>query len=176
MVELYAYPMQATRLLAENIAALLKRRGYSQADLAQWCRHSAVWVSQFLAGKRNVKVRDLDRMADLLGVPVFQLFQPGISSRTERRAGVDRRQGTERRVTHHARMAAELESRLHPLRKEPIHGSSSPVRQLVAEFEARLNRVVSQAESRGQATAARPPVSGPRPRRRVVGRPDVEET
>lgn len=175
MVELYVYPMQATRLLAENIAALLKRRGYTQADLAQYCRHSAVWVSQFLAGKRNVKVRDLDRMADLLGVPVFQLFQPGISSRTERRAGVDRRQATERRVTHHARMAAELESRLHPLRKEPIHGSS-PVRQLVAEFEARLNRVVSQAESRGQATAARAPVAKPRPGRRVVGRPDVEET
>lgn len=168
--------MRAHRLLAENVVALLKKRGYSKADLAQWMIKSKPWVSDFLNHGTGWKIADLDRISDFLGVPVFQLFQPGISDRAERRAGVDRRQSSERRITHHERMAAELESRLHPLRKEPMHGPSSTVRQLVAEFEARLNRVVSQAESRGQATAARPPVPGPRTRRRVVGRPDVEET
>src|SRR5581483_7669242 len=102
--------MQVSRLLAENVTALLKIRGLTQADLAQWCRHSEVWVSQFLSGKRDWKVHDLDRVADLLGVPVFQLFQPGISRRAERRSGVDRRHAREHRVTNHARIAADLES------------------------------------------------------------------
>lgn len=168
--------MRAHRLLAENVVALLKKRGYSKADLAQWMIKSKPWVSDFLNHGTGWKIADLDRISDFLGVPVFQLFQPGISERAERRAGVDRRHTPERRVTHHARIAAELDSRLHPQRKEFAHGPSTPLRQLVVEFEARANRLLSEAESRGQATAARPPVSGPRPRRRVVGRPDVEET
>jgi transcriptional regulator with XRE-family HTH domain len=92
-------PMKAPLLLAQNIAALLKRDGLKQKDLADWCHHSEVWISAILTGKRDVALRDMDRIADLFNLSAYQLFLPGISSRTERRK-YDRRSGVERRIGH----------------------------------------------------------------------------
>jgi transcriptional regulator with XRE-family HTH domain len=88
--------MKPARLVAENVEALLKQRGFKQTDLAKWCHHSDTWVSQFLKGLRKWRIDDLERVADLLGVPPYQLLLPGVSASTERRKG-DRRRGQERR-------------------------------------------------------------------------------
>ena len=42
----------------------------------------------------------LDRIADFFGIATYQLLQPGISPLTERRSGLDRRLGRDRRISH----------------------------------------------------------------------------
>lgn len=112
--------MRADRLLAENISTLLRARGQSQKDLAAWCRHSDVWVSQGLRGERMFQLHDLDRIADFFGVATYQLFQPGISMITERRRKADRRSGQDRRLSQAQRVMREVANeidRARPVRK-----------------------------------------------------------
>ncbi len=118
--------MKASRILAENVSALLKLRGLSQHDLAQWCRHSDVWLSNFLAGKRQIQLKDLDRMADMLGVVTYQLFQPGIAPSTERRK-TQRRSGTDRRISHQTRVLNALAQQIEPHRRIDPRRSELPV-------------------------------------------------
>lgn len=109
--------MKAERMLAENIAALLKARGQKQKDLAVWCRHSEVWISAILALKRVAHMKDLDRIADFFGIATYQLFQPGISRFTERRSGKDRRAARDRRVGHAFRIMGDMASDIDSARK-----------------------------------------------------------
>lgn len=89
--------MKAVRLLAENIAALLAMQHKTQTALGKHCKHSKTWTSQFLHGKREWKLDDLDRVADFFGYEVHELFQQGLVY--DRRARkVDRRSGRERRI------------------------------------------------------------------------------
>lgn len=105
--------VKAPRLLAENVLTLLKRHGYSQHDLADHCRHSDVWASQFLnQQKRMWQLEDLDKVADLFGLQTYQLFIPGVSALTDRRSGLDRRSSRERRLTLQARRAGALRAEL----------------------------------------------------------------
>lgn len=98
--------MQATRLLKHNIETLLKARGQTQHDLAQWCRRTDAWLSKILSESpennqsRSVPLKYYDRIADFFGIATYQLFQPGISPLTERRGGRERRTGLDRRVSH----------------------------------------------------------------------------
>ena len=112
------YPMKAARLLAENVRELLDRKGLKQTDLAQWCKRSDVWVSQFLKGLRSWQLEDLDRVADLFGMPTYQLFQPGISRNYERRRG-ERRIGRERRLTHPHRVMLTTAAEIDRHRRRP---------------------------------------------------------
>lgn len=110
--------MKAAQLVAENIGSLLRARNQSQHDLALWCRHSDVWISNFLAGKRDIPLRELDRIADFFGVATYQMFQPGISPLTERRKA-ERRKGHERRIGHQERVFTQLQDHIdtyHPRR------------------------------------------------------------
>lgn len=120
-------PMKAVRLLSENIQALLKGRGQSQHDLAQWCRHSDVWLSYFLSGKREIQFADLDRIADFFGIATYQLFQPGISPLTERRVK-DRRNGRDRRMGHAHRVMLHVASDIERARTRPQAASSKDQR------------------------------------------------
>lgn len=87
-------------LLKENIDALLSQRGQRRKDLAQWCRRTEGWLSQiFTNPERNVPLKYLDRIADFFGLATYQLFQPGIASRSERRSGLDRRSRKDRRIS-----------------------------------------------------------------------------
>lgn len=104
-------------MLAENIGALLKARGQKQKDLAGWCRHSEVWISAILAGKRVAHMKDLDRIADFFALATYQLFQPGISQVTERRSRKERRSGHDRRVGHAFRMMGETASDIEAARR-----------------------------------------------------------
>lgn len=86
-------------LLKENIDTLLADRHLRRKDLAQWCRRSEAWLSQiFTSPERNVPLKYLDRIADFFHLATYQLFQPGISQRSERRRG-ERRSGKDRRLS-----------------------------------------------------------------------------
>lgn len=99
--------MKATHLLRHNIRTLLRARGQHYADLAQWCHKSRAWLTKILkedrddpTDVRDFRLKELDRIADFFGLAAYQLFQPGISPLTERRAGHDRRSGRDRRIGH----------------------------------------------------------------------------
>jgi len=176
--------MKAARRLAENVSALLVAQRHKQTDLAQWCRRSDVWVSQFLRGERNWQLDDLDRVADFFHIATYQLFQPGIASTTERRAGIDRRSGKERRIGQTQRMmlqtAAEIDSHRPPRKGTPhvaVVAASPKMAQLAKltdDFERRVTALLSQADAGGQTAPARPPLAGPRARRRAARGPDAE--
>lgn len=104
--------MKVSLILAKNIDALLRARGQSQHDLAQWCHHTDTWLSNFLAGSRQIQLKNLDRIADFFGIATYQLLQPGISAVTERRSGLDRRSGRDRRVGHGVRRMVEMRDTL----------------------------------------------------------------
>lgn len=91
--------MRADRVLAENIAYLLRVRHQTQKSLATYCRHSEKWLSQILATERQLRTVDFDRVADFFGIATYQLLQPGISPLGERRKK-ERRSGQERRIGH----------------------------------------------------------------------------
>lgn len=100
-------PMKTTLLLAKNVQALLHGRREPPIALAKWCGHSGAWLSAILAGKRQFRMPDLDRMADFFGVSSYQLLQPGISALTERRHVKDRRL-RDRRIGHPQRAMLHL--------------------------------------------------------------------
>lgn len=179
MVELYSPHMRADRILAENILGLLRLHSTKQRDLAIWCRHSDVWLTNIIKGNREIQIKDLDRMADFFGLATYQLFQPGVSERTERRAGIDRRRQKERRISHETKLARDLEARLKPTKGGRAHVEEAavpdPLREVFRDLERRLGRLLSQAESRGQAAAPRRAQSGPRPRTRAPRGPNPEE-
>ena len=91
--------MRATLLLKENVQDLLRRHGYTQRDLAQYCRCTESWLSHIYAdADRAIPSKYLDSIADFFGLAVYQLFLPGVSRSTERRSGLDRRKTGERRT------------------------------------------------------------------------------
>jgi hypothetical protein len=158
---MYSPHLKAARIVAENVTVLLKARGQNQAELAQWCRHSGVWVSQFLTGKRSWQLDDLDRIADFFGIATYQLFQPGISSLTERRIA-DRRSLRERRIGHQQRLLGALRADIdaaHPHAASRGRDVQTPIsaarRRLIDEFERRLAALLSPADAGRQAPTAR---------------------
>lgn len=98
--------MHASFVLTQNIRDLLRERHHDQRDLAFWCKKTETWISQALNHKRNLQIADLDNIAAFFGLTTYQLFQPGIAtkSETERRSGKDRRSGVERRTGPSGRM------------------------------------------------------------------------
>jgi transcriptional regulator with XRE-family HTH domain len=128
MVDIY-WLMKAVQLLSNNISALLRARGQTQHDLAQWCHHSDVWLSNFLKGMRQIQLKDLDRIADFFGIATYQLFQPGLTAATERRSAKDRRAGRERRISHAQKNMMALAADIGHARRKPEHRNlSSPLK------------------------------------------------
>lgn len=167
--------MKTARLLAENVSALLVKHGYKQTDLAQHCRRSDPWVSQFLRGERSWQLDDLDKVADFFGLNTFELFRPGIAQRTDRRIG-QRRANSDRRIGHDVRMARHLSSQLEGARrpKEIPRAEPSPeaeaLHRLIADFARRVAPYLSSAEPGGQTADARARgAKSPERRRRVRG-------
>lgn len=91
--------LRTALILRRNIESLLKARGQTQHDLAQWCRRSDAWLSKILDvnANRGLPLKYLDRIADFFGIATYQLFQPGINPLLERRKA-ERRSGLDRRV------------------------------------------------------------------------------
>ena len=157
----YCADMRANQLLKNNIAELLKQRGASRKDLAQWCYRSESWISKiFKETRREFPNKYLDRIADFFGLATYQLFQPGVSKWTERRSGLDRRGAKERRISHETQLARNLEARLKPMKGGRVHAETTtavpdPLREVFRDLERRFARLLSQAESRGQAATPR---------------------
>jgi hypothetical protein len=104
--------MKASYLFKSNIEALLRARGHTKHDLAQWCRRTDAWLSKIM-GKddRNLPMKYLDRIADFFGLSAYQLFQPGITPYLDRRQR-QRRSGTDRRLS--VAMAAAVGQQVDP--------------------------------------------------------------
>lgn len=99
--------MRAMHILRMNIRALLLKRRIPEAELAQWLgfKHRSS-LNKFLNSDRaGFQMWRLDRLSDFFGLPVYQLFQPGISPLLERRILKDRRMGHDRRQAHRDRLA-----------------------------------------------------------------------
>ena len=183
--------VKAHRLVADNVSAMLRARGQSQHDLAQWCHRSDVWVSQFIHGERMWQLDDLDRIADFFGIATYQLFQPGISPLTERRTTASRRSGRERRVGHAHRLVLGLASSIDPYRDPALlsrpaatetshHGGIDPkikeeLRQLTHDFEARVDALFSATDARRQIATAGAGSAAASRRRRSARRPDPKK-
>lgn len=113
----YSVDLKALYILRQNVRDLLLARKESEAWLAQCLgfKHRSS-LNKFLNSERaGFQMSRLDKMAAFFGLPVYQLFQPGISAVTERRTGVSRRSGRDRRVGHAHRQAAGLRAAIEPL-------------------------------------------------------------
>lgn len=108
--------MKATYLLRRNIEALLQARKETQTSLAFAIGHKKSWINKFLNGTRQLQLKDLDRIADFFGLATYQLFQPGISSLTERRKLKDRRSGQDRRISRAQREMISVTGEIEKLR------------------------------------------------------------
>ena len=96
--------MKSQRILRQNIAAILRARGMTPADLAKVCGLSRSWATKVFKERRDprdqrqITMQHLEKFVEVLGLSAYQLFQPGISHLTERRKGKDRRSGQDRRI------------------------------------------------------------------------------
>ena len=92
--------MRANALMKGNVDALLRARGQTRKDLAQWCRRGESWISKIMKEeRREFPMKYFDRIADFFGIATYQLLQPGITALHERRKR-PRRLVPDRRVSH----------------------------------------------------------------------------
>lgn len=139
--------MKASQLLKQNIDRLLRARGQTRKDLAMYCRRTESWISQiFTQEDRGIPLKYLDRIADFFGLATYQLFQPGISSLTERRTGRERRSGMDRRISRAVDVLQETPS---------MAALETRMRQLTPDAYRRFARRVEAA-----LTLAEPPGDG----------------
>ena len=117
----YRDDLKALHILRHNIQDLLRRRHESMTTLATYVGYKHVaGLSKFLSAERGgFEMRRLDLVGEFFGLPVYRLFQPGISDVTERRHGKERRSGRDRRIGHQARLAAELADQIDFARPRP---------------------------------------------------------
>lgn len=139
--------LKALYLLKQNIRALMTLRHIDQPGLAKWVGHSKAWINKFLNDPvAEIQIKDLDKIADALGVATYQLFQPGTVHLTERRSAVDRRRSRERRIGQAGRQLATLRTELdklpHPQR---VHATATAARAAAVVPEP-VQRVLAAAE------------------------------
>jgi transcriptional regulator with XRE-family HTH domain len=88
--------------LRRNLLELMEFRRMKQAQLAELLGKSQSWVSRRLSGKSwdaggsRFQFEDLDALARIFGLSPAELLEPGYGS-WDRRAGDERRSGTDRR-------------------------------------------------------------------------------
>lgn len=68
-------------LVAEEIRAMMGRRQVSGARIARELDVSEMWISTRLRGKQPIDLNDLERIADVLGVPVIDLLPTAVRER-----------------------------------------------------------------------------------------------
>lgn len=122
--------LKATYLFIGNVKELIEKRHHTQKELADWCRHSEVWISKILKGEREAQMKDLDRIADFFGLATYQLFQPGVTAVTERRRGPDRRSGKDRRVSNAVRVMREVEAEIDRARASARSSRAKPQKEV----------------------------------------------
>ena len=63
-------------ILAANMKALRASQGLSQEDLALECELHRTFIAHVERGARNISLDNIEKIAQALGVPVFQLLAP----------------------------------------------------------------------------------------------------
>jgi len=158
--------MRANLMLKTNIDTLLKRRGQTRKDLADWCGRGEGWISKiYTNANREIPLKYLDRIADFFGLATYQLFQPGISPLTERRSGRERRSDKDRRVSKAQRnmMALANEVDAHrPQRKGTSDASPTSLHKLFAEIQKEFDRLLSKGVGEAARTGTTLPKARPR--------------
>lgn len=66
-------------VLAENMRALRRERGWSQEHLAAESRLHRTYIGAVERRERNPSVKSLERIATAFGLEVWQLLKPPIS-------------------------------------------------------------------------------------------------
>ena len=176
----------AAKLLRDNIGQLIATRRDKQKDLADWCGHSEAWISAFLRGERDFRLKDLNRIADFFGLEPYQLLSPGLSGLTERRSGVERRSGHDRRIGHTHRHMLNISAELDRVRPgETSHaGLDRRAATLPAPLRSKIEQIVRLSDGlldrppdpRGQAPRARQKKPSTRPDRGTARGPDVAKS
>ena len=64
-----------TEQLGQRIRELRKERGLSQEDLAELCGLDRTYISGIERGLRNVALRNIEALAQALGVSISDLFK-----------------------------------------------------------------------------------------------------
>lgn len=85
-------------VVRKNIAMLLERCERSQTQLSVYCGHERSWTNKVVKGERDATVGDIPLVAAFFGIKPYQLFQPGLATALDRRAGEDRRRTPDRRL------------------------------------------------------------------------------
>ena len=96
----YSMDLKALYILRQNVRELLARRRETETVLAQAIGfRSRSSLNKILNGHRKgFELWRLDKLSAFFGLPVYQLFQPGISPLVERRNAGERRTGRDRRI------------------------------------------------------------------------------
>lgn len=192
MIKIYGPQMntdvRALIILRRNIRELLMRRKESETVLAQYLGFkSRSSVNKFLNNARaGFHMERLDRLAAFFGLPVYQLFQPGISALTERRHSGERRSGRDRRIGHSDRLMLQAGANIAEVRQRMSGGGAgdgsrlvsaqtASLRQLIAEMERRLADILETPDAGRQTTRASETEPKTRARRRTAGGPDSEK-
>lgn len=89
-------PTASERLIA-RVRRCMDDRRLSQTKLATSMGKTQSWLSRRLSGDQSFRLRDLDRLSDIFGVTVPELFFDEYGQ-WDRRSGGDRRQGERRRA------------------------------------------------------------------------------
>lgn len=64
------------RTVGQNLRAIRLERGYSQEAFAETLGVHRTYLGGLERGERNLTLRSLERLADLLDVPVLDLLRP----------------------------------------------------------------------------------------------------
>lgn len=163
--------MRANLVMKQNVKHYIRERGLSQKGLAMYCYKKESWASKILTvEKRSFPPRYYDRIADYLGVSLYELFRPGLSHLTERRSGTDRRMMKERRTAPGQRAMLRVSDELetHRPRKgaSVVVASSSreiAVKRLTAEYERKITALLqAPADTGHEDPAPRTKIAPPR--------------
>lgn len=171
----YRDDLKALHILRQNIRQLLAERHESAAALALHLGYkNRASVTKFLNDQRTgFEMGRLDKLSSWFGLPVYQLFQPGISRLTERRHGSDRRSGHDRRVGHARRSVVELRASLPPERRHASNTAETqtptptPLHAAVERLERDIARLVQSGAFREQDPTPHRAVAAARPRARA---------
>jgi transcriptional regulator with XRE-family HTH domain len=66
--------VSSSDLLRLRVRTLLERSGRTRKNLARYLGKTPSWATDYLNGRHNVSINDLDRLARFFGVTVSSLF------------------------------------------------------------------------------------------------------
>src|SRR5262245_8206337 len=148
----------ARDLIVENIRGLLEVQQKNQGALAFACGKERSWINKILNGRRGLDVAELNAIADFFHIETYQLLQPGIARRTERRSGHDRRTGTDRREAEAVKIVKKLKAGL-TLRHGERDAPPATTEEIIGELARAAIELGRRHNDRPTAADVRPPVN-----------------